>query len=316
MRSAAPGSNQALNGKLLEVCAFNRVLTSSERQRLNLYLASKWSITLAPTVSNADAQNWIDRVYANGGTVSASTASAVNQFCSAIDSAGIRDRFYRMGIFAGTGLNASLVPLYRGPSLGGTQYGNTTDTNVGPFVSGDFADATGLSAGSGKYLRTGVTQANVGVACHLAFYDCAKPTNAYANRIGSRGATDTHEHALTSIDVATTVDYASSAGAGTQRARATGYTQAGGFWLGINPSATSAILYKNGVSAATATPSARTAQDREYYVFALNNNGSLDSAMTTGRAGGYSIGLSMTAAQAAAYYTAMQAFQTALGRNV
>jgi hypothetical protein len=194
------------------------------------------------------------------------------------------------------------------------RYGNTTDTNVGPFVSGDFADSTGLAAGSGKYLRTGLTQANVGTACHLAFYDCAKATNAYANRIGSRGASDTHEHAITNLDVATTMDYGSSAVAGNGRARATGYTQAGAFWLGVNPSATSAILYKNGVSAATSTPSARTAQNLEYWAFALNNNGTLDSAQTTGRSGGYSIGAAMDATQAAAYYTAMQAFQSAMGR--
>jgi hypothetical protein len=220
-----------------------------------------------------------------------------------------------MNIFAGSNLNAALVPLYRGPSLGGMQYGNATDTNVGPFVSGDFADATGLAAGSGKYLRTGLTQANVGTACHLAFYDCVRPTNAYANRLGSRGAGDTNEHALTSLNLDTIVDYASSVTAGTGRARATGYTQAGAFWLGVNPSATSAILYKNGVSAVTSTPSARTAQNLEYWAFALNNNGTLDSAQTTGRSGGYSIGAAMDATQAAAYNAAMQAFQTALTRN-
>jgi hypothetical protein len=316
MRSASPGANQAINGKLLEVCAFNRVLSTAERGRLNLYFAAKWGITLAPTVSNADAQGWVNRVYANGGTVSASTAAAVNTFCDAIDAAGIRSLMYRANLFCGTGLNACLVPLYRGPSLGGTQYGGTTDTNVGPFVSGDYAETTGLAAGSGKYLRTGLTQANVGVASHLAFYDCVKATNAYANRIGSRGAGDTHEHAITNLDVATSMDYASSATAGTGRARTTGYTQAGAFWLGVNPSATSAILYRNGVSAATSTPSARTAQNLEYWAFALNNNGTLDSNQTTGRSGGYSIGTAMDATQVAAYYTAMQAFQAALGRNV
>jgi hypothetical protein len=190
------------------------------------------------------------------------------------------------------------------------------DTNFGPFVSGDYAETTGLAAGSGKYLRTGLTQANVGVAGHLAFYDIAKATNAYANMIGSRGSGDTHEHALTNLNVGTTIDYASSAAAGTQRARSTGYTEAGAFWVGVNPSETSAILYKNSVSAATSAPSARTAQNLDYWVFALNNNGSLDSGRTTGRGGGYSIGLSMNAIQVAAYHNAMQALQAALSRSV
>jgi hypothetical protein len=160
-----------------------------------------------------------------------------------------------------------------------------------------------------------LTQASVGVACHLAFYDCAKSTNSYANRIGSRGAGDANEHAITNLDVSTTVDYASAATAGVFRARATGYTQAGAFWLGVNPTATSAILYKNAVSAATSTPSARTAQSVEYWLFALNNNGTIDSPMTTGRSGGYSIGAAMDATQVAAYNAAMQAFQTSLTRN-
>jgi len=416
-----------------------------------------------------DAAAWAARVVSNGGSVTGTTLSAVSKFCASIDSAGIRDRFYRLNLFCGTGLNACTVPLYLTPDktvtnlfqfgtdmtnaawlaggngaitravstevgplgygsatklttpsapfdvrqmyqqmpLDGRQvtvsawmktnsgtrqiqwlagnaysdtvtvtttwqrftktftlptstdartgfstvselsdaagfiyvwgmqceygasatsynqprYGNTVDTNVGPFVTGDYSEtgaSGGLTAGAGsKHLRTGLTQAGIGAAsCHLAFYENARASNSYANRIGSRGAGDANEHALTNIDLTTVMDYASSAVPGNQRARSTAYTQSGAFWLGVNTSATSATLYKNGVSSATSTPSARTAQSVEYYVFALNNNGTLDSAQTTGRGGGYSIGLSMTAPQAAAYYTAMQTFQTALGRNV
>ena len=76
---------------------------------------------LRPTASrrlNPEAQDWINRVYANGGTVSQSTASAVSTMCDAIDAAGIRDRFYRLNLFCGDNLNAALVPLYRGPKRG------------------------------------------------------------------------------------------------------------------------------------------------------------------------------------------------------
>ena len=267
--------------------------------------------------AHPEAADWAARVVSNGGTVGTSLP-AVNAFCNAIASAGIRDRFYRMGIFAGSNLNAALVPLYRGPSLGGTQYGNATDTNLGSPAFLDvtnYTESTGLAAASGKYLRTGLLQTSVGLACHLAFYDCVRPTNAYAAKLGSRGASNSHEHLITNVDVTTTIDYGSGSVAGNGRARATGYTQTGAFWLGINPSSTSSILYKNGASAATGTPSARTAQSLEYYVFGLNDNGSLADSTTTGRSGGYSIGLSMDATQAAAYSTAMQAFQTSLLRN-
>ena len=113
-----------------------------------------------------EAADWVARVVSNGGTVSASTAAAVNTFCRAIDAAGIRDKFYRLNLFCGgtsgtaVGLNSALVPLYRGPSLGGTQYGGTTDTNTGnTFQVGDYAETGaggGLTGGSTKYLTTGL----------------------------------------------------------------------------------------------------------------------------------------------------------------
>ena len=63
-----------------------------------------------------EAVAWRDAVVDNGGSVSGATLAAVSDFCNAIDAAGIRDRFYRLNLFAGTGLNAALVPLYRGPT--------------------------------------------------------------------------------------------------------------------------------------------------------------------------------------------------------
>lgn len=106
-----------------------------------------------------EAKDWEAAVMANGGTVSATTLTAVSDFCKSIDAAGIRDRFYRLNLFAGTGLNAALVPLYRGQSRTGTQLGNTTDTNNGPFVSGDFSESSGLKGdGTSKSLDTGLAQ--------------------------------------------------------------------------------------------------------------------------------------------------------------
>jgi hypothetical protein len=152
-RSASAGGQTPLDGWIGEVIAYNRDLTTAERQRLERYLAARWGITLAPQVSNADAQNWIDRVYANGGTVSASTASAVNQFCNDIDAAGLRSKFYRLSLMCGDNLLAALVPLYRSTSFGGTVLGLATDDNVG-FVSGDYTLAGSLNNASGtKYLR-------------------------------------------------------------------------------------------------------------------------------------------------------------------
>lgn len=131
-----------LYADVAEVLAYARSLTTSERQRLERYLAAKWGITLAPQVSNLDAQDWVHRVYANGGTVTPSTAAAVNTFCNAIDAAGIRSRFFRLNPYCGT-LGSSIqssgvvVPLYRGiaAGTGGNFLTRSTTRDGGSFSS-------------------------------------------------------------------------------------------------------------------------------------------------------------------------------------
>ena len=102
-----------LLGGIAEVIYYDKQLTETEIEAVAQYLSKKWEINLAPKVSNVEAQDWINRVYANGGTVSATTANAVNTFCEDINAAGIRDKFYRLNLFAGDNLSAALVPLYR-----------------------------------------------------------------------------------------------------------------------------------------------------------------------------------------------------------
>ena len=115
---------------------------------------------------NADAADWIRRVEANGGTVSTSTANAVTDFCNAIDAAGIRDRFYRLNLFCGTGLNAALVPLFRtwrvysgrnllavGDNLSAsawTKSGTTVtqSSSERPFAYGPYANVVTATAGT------------------------------------------------------------------------------------------------------------------------------------------------------------------------
>jgi hypothetical protein len=321
-RLAAAETYAQLNGRIAEFMVYGgRNLTSDERSRLERHLASKYAITLAPAASNADAQDWINRVYQNGGTVSASTASAVNQFCNAIDSAGIRDRFYRMGIFAGTGLNACLVPLYRGPSLGGTQYGNTTDTNVGPFVSGDYAE-TGASGGlananRSKYLNTGFPTNTVPAGDrHQAFYARTFVNADYDIFMGSESAASISQQFAIGHQVSAS-DVRFSFGGSTSAISSAGSVSTGAFWLGVHGTSTGGVIYKNGASDGTGTLTAATPTTSEMHIFGINR-ASIPANVDRygGTSGGYSIGLSMTAAQAAAYSTAMQAFQTAMGRNV
>jgi hypothetical protein len=316
-----PSNIYGLNGGIAELLYYDRQLTATEVTRVARYLSSRWGITLAPQVSNADAQNWIDRVYTNGGTVSASTAAAVNTLCDSLDAASLRDRFYRLNLFCGSNLNAALVPLYRGPSLGGTQYGNTTDTNVGPFVTGDYNE-TGASGGlantgRSKYLNTGFPTSTLTAGDrHLAFYARTFVNADYDIFMGSESAASiSHQFALGHQVSASDVRF--SFGASTSSIASAGSVSTGAFWLGVHGTSTAGIVYKNGVSDGTGTLTAATPTASEMHIFGINR-ASLPANVDRygGTSGGYSVGLGMTDSQAAAYYNAMQAFQTALTRNV
>lgn len=126
----------------------------SNRLGLESLVGPYYNIDVKPTVSHPEAQDWINRVYTNNGTVSFLVASIVNKFCQDVDAAGLRNKFYRLNLFTGSNLNAALVPLYLGDIPFGTTYGNSTDTNVA-FVSSDYSLNRGLPGNaSTKYIRT------------------------------------------------------------------------------------------------------------------------------------------------------------------
>jgi hypothetical protein len=262
-----------------------------------------------------EAAAWRSAVVANGGSVSASTMKAVSDFCSAIDSANLRDRFYRLNLFCGTGLNACLVPLYRGPSLSGTQHGNVTDTNNGPFSSGDYVE-TGASGGltgngSTKYLDTGLSQRYPPTESdrHVSAY--ASTLSAADSLLGSYDfPAPVGYYDLFCSASATNIEWYS----GGNFNAATG-PAAAGFWMGTGT--VNKTLYKNGVSVGSSAVGANSTSvsTLSFLVFGFNNAG-VAGNIYNGRLAAYSLGLSVTGTQAAAYNAAIQAFQTALGRNV
>jgi hypothetical protein len=275
------------------------------------------------TSGHPEALAWRDAVVANSGTVSASTLAAVTTFCRAIDSAGLRDRFYRLNLFCGDGLSAVLVPLYRGPSRTGTQYGNTTDANVN-FVGGDYTLASGLTGnGSNKYLQTGVRldllPAGVETNGHLSAYVRTTPnSNAMISSYSyhSSTAADRHRYEMTPNN-------------GTF-GRETGGNGPGsptypGHQVATRSSASSLFTYHNAVGGSETTTSLTPAATGvPFTVFCRNfvtgtppGTGLYTPTFYfSGALGAYSIGQSLSAAQVSAFNVAMVAFQTALGRNV
>jgi hypothetical protein len=283
---------------------------------------------LRPTsTTHPEAQVWRNAVIANGGTVSGSTLNAVSRFCRSIDAAGIRDRFYRLNLFCGSNLNAALVPLYRSTAFGGSAVGNATDTNVGPFVSGDYAENDGLigAASPAKYLRTGISPDTVGVATgHIAIDSKGAATSATALAIGASNDGQSQRYNLLTANANAfqgnaVTDFMVQSRWGTTSG--TTYTTAGsavrpsGLYIFTRTSSTRTDLYLAGVSVANSTASVTPgANANEFYVLAQNVNGS-PNFTGVARARGYSIGVSLSGAQAADYNAAWTAIQTALGRT-
>lgn len=274
--------------------------------------------TLRPRASGVhpEAAAWKSAVVANGGSVSASTLKAVAAFCTAIDSAGIRDRFYRVNLFCGTGLSAALVPLYRGPSRTGTQYGNTTDTNNGPFVSGDYNE-TGSSAGllgaATKYLNTGVKANDLGQTDrHISVVADASAlgaTSQYSIGGDNFGGLGNYFWGILVGSSASSIMVRAQAAA----ANSSSFSVTGKPHVLVSGNG-SAAVYSNGSSVATGPVGAYTAPAQDIWVLGLNRNGSLGD-FYSGRIQSYSIGTAMTASQASSFYTAISAFQSSLSRT-
>lgn len=307
-----------------EVLFYNRPLTLAEIMAAENYLSAKWGIATVsgPTVSNAEAQDWINRVYFNGGTVSATTAAAVNDFCNAIAAeSGLRAAILRLNLFCGNSdasLNAVRTPLYRGASLAGTQLGNTTDTNFN-FVAGDYQETGsggGLKGdGSTKYLATGFNYNNLtATSTHMSISGTSLET-----AVNDRMAMGTFLNVgsgIFTLDITTGAlnrGFRSSSAATTLFAHASATSES--HMIGTRTADAAASVYRGGaVAASSASASSAATTNSLIPVFAATNTGNAIGQYTSARLRMYSIGNGLTAAQALAFSNAVIAFNTALGR--
>jgi hypothetical protein len=272
----------------------------------------------------ADADDWVSRVSTAGGSVSTATRAAVTRFCVAIQAAGLRSKLWRANAFCGSSLTAALVPIYRGPSRTGTQYGNTTDTNNN-FVSGSYAEATGLTGnGTTRYLtlgtfaelRTSWATGHIGID-----YTGADSTD----RMLMGGF---HNESLTSprgwyrIWGGTTYGINGVFGNPTK----SGFTQNANLKIVNRSSSTSLWFYENGERVSTETTTANTSTVQPLGQFCImaasytNVSGGAQTtsvngyAPATGVCRGYTIGDSFTQFQAYAFGAAWLRLQQELGR--
>ena len=272
-----------------------------------------------------EAAAWRTAVVANGGSVSGTTLSAVDKFCKAIDTAGIRDRLYRVNLFCGNSLSAALVPVFRGPSRTGTQYGNATDTNAN-FVSGDYNE-TGSSGGlngngTTKYLETGLNPYSAGLAetdFHTAGYfkDALNASGVFIGCVNSNASKGVIFHPAY-LTLGMYVRFGGLSNSGIENGS---LSARNGFLLGVRRPG--GVGFRNGsninaTSVTTGSQAWASASDSPaLFVFARNDVQATPTPLPfAGRCQAYSIGKSVTDQQAASFHTAMQSFQTALSRNV
>lgn len=266
---------------------------------------------------HADTQNWRQRVIVAGGSVSKATAQSVDVFVRGIIADGLRDRFYRLNLFAGDNMQAALVPLYRGPSTGGTQYGYEYDQNNGPFETADLSASLGLSAnGTTKYLNTGLSGLSLPSAydIHIANWVTRAPTVAYSFNVGwgsTGGALQTGIGPISTITSYWFWDYPDSGSAYVQKT-----SVPLGFMVGSVRAAGSggaAFLVNTGTESTATSGVNRVLVDAVIPVFA-RRLGTLIDNRANGALGMYSIGASMSAAQSLAYRSRAQTLSAVLGR--
>ena len=269
-----------------------------------------------------EAIDWATRASANGGLISTNTIRAVSAFCRDIDSAQIRDRFARLSLMCGGNLPSALVPLYRSFTHGGVAIGSATDTNFN-FVSSDYLE-TGLSGGLlgngvSKYLRTQVSVNNIGSSnnMHLAFSGIGVETGTnFFNTNGGRkcliGMYDATAGLAALIFAAGETGRVAAVGGAVNMQGTSTATEP--LIIASRVSAASEKLYQSrnvasSINATNTTPSSTV----PFAVFGIGSSAAA-SEFSAARCQAYSIGLSFTDAQAAAYYDALLAFRVALGR--
>ncbi|NCA15292.1 MAG: hypothetical protein EBS89_14450 [Proteobacteria bacterium] len=197
-------------------------------------------------------------------------------------------------------------------------------------MSADYGEATGLNGNaSTKYFDTGLTIGTVKTFgadydnCHVAVYNRTSQTGPHF------GATDFSslyfgnalalDAGLTTPSIADNVTVlragASNYGEGELLGSSTGY----GFHLGVKTGDTAGAYELNGTDITDSSTSfgfSFDTTDASPLYFMGASDGSALYQACDGRLSHYSVGSSLTGAQRAAYYAAVIAFQTSLGRNV
>jgi hypothetical protein len=260
------------------------------------------------TYYDFETMDWVQRVIAAGGTVTQAWQDAVQAFVSQCKLQGLWPLLDEVGPFisgGGSALAGALVKL---------KYVTAASLTNNNFTSGDYSASTGLLGdGTTKFLNTSYNiLTSLPDASHFSFY-LREVLSGGGNRamMGVIDNTGADQFVLYASGAGTDISSrlgqnvtANNAGAGSPT----------GFHMVSRQSLTDLRLYRNGaqVGVTNVTAVTLTKPNRNVYLWGWDNAG-VQGALLPQRGCFYSIGSAMTPAQASAYYTLVQALQTAMG---
>jgi hypothetical protein len=283
---------------------------SSNLSAINTNINSFYSIyPVPPVVSDPDAQAFVDRVFAAGGSVTSTEANAVNTLTIGLKASGIWSLMKVIYPMVGASAAACAQNL-KSSSFTGTFTSGWTFSTTGATPNGiDAYMDTGLNIG------TQLTQTN----SHASYYSRTLFDNVnYPTVIGAYGTTS-YTQALELYIRRVAPGDKGGGNLGSYTTSVINYTEADArkFAIISRTSATSLKYYTTGVLRATDTVSDTTGFGNvnayisagNYVTGAAQNFSRLECAFA-------SIGDGLTDTQASDFYTAVQTFQTSLSRQV
>jgi hypothetical protein len=250
---------------------------------------------------DSDAVAFFGRVTAAGGTLSTTEMMATNKLVLDMKSAGIWTSMKAVYLMVGASAAACAQNLVSS-SFTGTFYGGWT-----------FSSSGALPNGTNAYMDTFlVPNSSLNVnSTHLSLY-LNTNNNVISGDPIDMGAYNSATQALFLLQsniIFNTRNLGSIIS----------YTQINrlGFGISSKTSSTLTTLYKNGTSVSTGNSGGTLPFVKVYLgTTALGDNSPYDSGYTNNKIAFSSIGLGLTSTQSSDFYTAVQAFNTTLSRQV
>lgn len=264
----------------------------------------------ASTDPDPDAQAYINRVYTAGGTLTNTEANAVNQLTIDMKAAGIW-----------TSMKA-VYPMI-GSSAASCAQNLKSSSFTGSFSVGGTYSSNGYNGNGVAYMDTQLTPSVslLNANHHISYYSRTNPTPINCVEMGVNDNSGYYSPQFRiRLDgfygYTNTFMYTSGSSSDYAWALSTN-TDAKGFFIGTITSTTSRKTYKNGIISGTNTNNITNSLGTgPIYINAVNNQPNTAAFFSDKQCAFASIGDGLTDTQASNFYTAVQAFQTTLSRQV